>query len=170
VGTNSTTPTVHILNDLTAVVHQHATSQTGQRWKAQYMHIFYEKKPPYAILSHTWGDDEVLFEDVPNGTAESKRGYAKVRNFCDLAMEHGFEYGWVDTCCIDKSSSSELQETICSMYAWYKNAKICYAYLEDYEQDKASSPPIPSPIVSCSRVVGLYVNIHGLESMESNEN
>jgi hypothetical protein len=96
--------------------------------------FFNDNSPPYAILSHTWGDDEVLFDDLRNGTAESKRGYAKIIKCYNLALEHGFEYVWVDTCCIDKSSSSELQEAICSMYAWYKKAKICYAYLEDYEQ------------------------------------
>jgi hypothetical protein len=101
--------------------------------------FFNDNSPPYAILSHTWGDDEVLFDDLRNGTAESKRGYAKIIKCCNLALEHGFEYVWVDTCCIDKSSSSELQEAICSMYAWYKKAKICYAYLEDYEQGKAGS-------------------------------
>jgi hypothetical protein len=99
----------------------------------------HENTPPYAILSHTWGGVEVLFEDIRNGTAISKGGYAKIKNCCDLALEHGFEYVWVDTCCIDKSSSSELQEAICSMYSWYKNANICYAYLEDFEQGKAGS-------------------------------
>lgn len=38
---------------------------------------------------------------------------------------------WVDTCCIDKSSSAELSEAINSMFAWYRNAKICYVFLAD---------------------------------------
>jgi hypothetical protein len=40
-------------------------------------------------------------------------------------------YGWVNTCCIDKSSSAELSEAINSMFLWYKNAELCYAYLVD---------------------------------------
>jgi hypothetical protein len=111
----------------------------GSNGKLNLHTLFQENAPPYAIFSHTWGDNEVLFEDVRNGTAESKQGYGKVRKCCDLASEQGFEYCWVDTCCIDKSSSSELQEAICSMYAWYRNAKICYAYLEDCDQSKAES-------------------------------
>ena len=35
--------------------------------------------PPYAILSHTWGDEEVLFRDLVNGTAKKKKeGYIKI--------------------------------------------------------------------------------------------
>jgi hypothetical protein len=40
---------------------------------------------------------------------------------------------WVDTCCINKSSSSELQEAINSMFSWYKSAPECYVYLEDVQ-------------------------------------
>lgn len=89
--------------------------------------------PEYAILSHTWGspDDEVSFSDVCQSKAESKKFYWKVRKSCELAASHGFEYIWIDTCCINKSSSAELQEAICSMYRWYKGARICYVYLED---------------------------------------
>jgi hypothetical protein len=83
----------------------------------------------YAILSHTWGNDEVTYQDMRAATAEQRGGYSKLKACFRLAAKHGFEYLWVDTCCIDKSSSSELQEAICSMYIWYKNATICYVYL-----------------------------------------
>jgi hypothetical protein len=38
---------------------------------------------------------------------------------------------WIDSCCIDKSSSAELSEAINSMFEWYKNAQVCYTYLFD---------------------------------------
>lgn len=41
------------------------------------------------------------------------------------------EYIWIDTCCIDKRSSSELLEAISSMWDWYHKATICFAYLSD---------------------------------------
>jgi hypothetical protein len=40
---------------------------------------------------------------------------------------------WIDTCCIDKTSSAELSEAINSMYMWYQNSQVCYAYLSDVD-------------------------------------
>jgi hypothetical protein len=39
------------------------------------------------------------------------------------------------SCCIRKTSSAELSEAINSMYRWYKNSEICYAYLADVPDD-----------------------------------
>jgi len=96
-----------------------------------------DKVPPYAILSHTWGkeEDEVLFADMERGSAEGKLGYKKIRYSCAHAAAHGHDYIWVDTCCIDKSSSADLSEAINSMYTWYRDATICYAYLADVLAD-----------------------------------
>ncbi|KAH0551582.1 hypothetical protein GP486_007200, partial [Trichoglossum hirsutum] len=92
-----------------------------------------ENIPQYAILSHTWGEDvgEVTFEDLIKGTGESKAGYQKIRFCGSQATRDGLQYFWVDTCCIDKSSSAELQEAINSMFHWYRNAAKCYVYLSD---------------------------------------
>jgi Heterokaryon incompatibility protein (HET) len=99
--------------------------------------------PPYAILSHTWGSEEVTLQDISDildlskearwqKIIESKReSYDKITNCCDRASKDGLEYCWVDTCCIDKSSSSELSEAINSMFRWYSNAAVCYVYLSD---------------------------------------
>ncbi|KAI8633525.1 heterokaryon incompatibility protein-domain-containing protein [Xylariaceae sp. FL1651] len=90
--------------------------------------------PPYAILSHVWQTDEVLFEDVYNSsprTWEKKGGYRKVKNSCERARFYGYGYIWIDTCCIDKSSSAELSEAINSMFLWYQKAAVCFAFLYD---------------------------------------
>jgi hypothetical protein len=149
--------------------------------------------PGYAILSHRWEVDEVLFEDVEekpeaqeirnlqkrleeterkldalyrmirkeaqteegpdtvmsglqhsstvetsqtstrihDSQATKKKGWAKVLSCCKIAEGFGISYVWIDTCCIDKSSSTELSETLNSMFAWYKNATVCIAYLSD---------------------------------------
>lgn len=87
--------------------------------------------PPYAILSHTWEEEEVTFQDMHSGKSTSKKGYVKIMKCCERALQDGFEYVWVDTCCIDKTSSAELSESINSMFRWYKLAGICYAYLSD---------------------------------------
>ncbi|VUC26757.1 unnamed protein product [Clonostachys rosea] len=87
--------------------------------------------PHYAILSHTWEKDEVLFHDMINGTAHKKAGYSKVLGCCRLAKERGLKWIWIDTLCIDKTSSSELSEAINSMYKWYEGSTICFVYLWD---------------------------------------
>ncbi|KAH7150808.1 ankyrin repeat-containing domain protein [Fusarium sp. MPI-SDFR-AT-0072] len=87
--------------------------------------------PDYAILSHTWEQEEVLFHDMGRDSAKLKKGYAKLESCCRVARENGFEYFWDDTCCIDKTSSAELSEAINSMYRYYQEASICYVYLAD---------------------------------------
>ncbi|KFA56184.1 hypothetical protein S40293_00210 [Stachybotrys chartarum IBT 40293] len=95
-----------------------------------------EAQPRYAILSHTWERDEVLYHDMTAASDDvwrGRQGAAKVLGFCDIAKKHGFDLVWIDTCCIDKSSSAELSEAINSMFQWYEDAKICYVYLQDVE-------------------------------------
>ncbi|KAH6714351.1 hypothetical protein BKA61DRAFT_632289 [Leptodontidium sp. MPI-SDFR-AT-0119] len=43
----------------------------------------------------------------------------KIEGVCGIAVSDGFEYIWIDTCCIDKTSSAELSEAINSMFRWY---------------------------------------------------
>jgi hypothetical protein len=95
--------------------------------------------PVYAILSHRWGPDEITFNQInPTvpanatlSTDEAKLSAAKIRNACAVAEHQGLSYLWIDSCCIDKSSSEELREALNSMFAYYHNAAICYTYLSD---------------------------------------
>ncbi len=90
--------------------------------------------PEYAILSHTWGKEEVLFEDMRDPAQPLptwKTGFAKLKGSCAQARLDGFKYIWIDTCCIDKSSSAELSESINSMFQWYLHSARCYAFLAD---------------------------------------
>ncbi|XXG99222.1 hypothetical protein Hte_005559 [Hypoxylon texense] len=98
----------------------------------------------YAILSHRWTDEEITFEDVNNiRKSRKKSGWSKLDDFCKKAHKHGYDYVWVDTCCIDKSSSSELSEAINSMFRWYREADICYVYLADYEHGAVPEEQLP---------------------------
>jgi hypothetical protein len=56
------------------------------------------KIPYYAILSHTWGEEEVSFQDMQIGNKE-KVGFTKIKSSCALAASWGWEYIWIDTCC-----------------------------------------------------------------------
>ncbi|KAL2127420.1 hypothetical protein VTI74DRAFT_10763 [Chaetomium olivicolor] len=97
--------------------------------------------PPYAVLSHTWEEEEVSFQDVEQGLAKTRHGFGKVAGACALAIKDGFDYIWIDTCCIDRSSSAELSEAVNSMFRWYRDAEVCYAFLSDVDADE--DPHLP---------------------------
>ncbi|PMD28638.1 HET-domain-containing protein [Hyaloscypha hepaticicola] len=109
--------------------------------------------PPYAILSHTWGDDEVTFKDMRKyrEAAKNKAGYTKVQKCCEKAREDGHQYVWIDTCCIDKRSSAELSEAINSMWKWYQKSEVCYAYLADVSIVEFVPPEGENDVLSNSR-------------------
>jgi hypothetical protein len=87
--------------------------------------------PPYAILSHRWGDEEFLFENLVNKTGKSKAGYEKILFCGEQAAQDHLQYFWSDTCCINKWNLHELSTAINSMFQWYKNAEKCYVFLSD---------------------------------------
>ncbi|KAL1855229.1 hypothetical protein Daus18300_011230 [Diaporthe australafricana] len=106
------------------------------------LEYFLGKPPRYAILSHTWGPDEVTFADLhnhKNTKSDTKAGFHKIRLTCEQARVEGIRYAWVDTCCINKESSAELSEAINSMFKWYASAAICYAYLDDFPQSNVTA-------------------------------
>ncbi|KAI9703388.1 MAG: hypothetical protein M1820_005860 [Bogoriella megaspora] len=89
--------------------------------------------PRYGILSHTWGleNEEVTFEDVGKGAMSEKIGYSKIKFCAEQAAQDGLDHCWIDSCCINRSSSPELSEAIISMFRWYSRAAKCYVYLSD---------------------------------------
>ncbi|KAK4167868.1 hypothetical protein QBC43DRAFT_310393 [Cladorrhinum sp. PSN259] len=137
------------------------------------MHEFVAEIPKYVILSHTWGSDEVSFQEMEEiyaleelediitqhpgyqidiGTlrqrariqeTKQRAGYRKIIDFCAKIRHESnrdsaelLEWAWVDTCCIDKKSSSELSEAINSMFEWYWRAAVCWVYLSDVPTPK----------------------------------
>ena len=141
--------------------------------KSRRLEEFFNKPvPDYAILSHTWGEHEIVYQDFQQSdhllrllrevqvlslspTQSSRKPalsqsrlrnettldslkphstpsrYVKIDGCCAQAIKDGCRYVWIDTICIDKSSSAELSEAINSMYKWYANARVCYVYLSD---------------------------------------
>jgi len=116
--------------------------------------------PEYIILSHTWDQDEITLQDwqaveafpelealrAQVGTdtysilqerrvhdIRTKQGYIKLTRLCDTVRNRrpDCKWVWADTCCIDKTSSAELSETINSMFQWYKNSSECWVYVSD---------------------------------------
>ncbi|KAL5462753.1 hypothetical protein PMIN06_001446 [Paraphaeosphaeria minitans] len=118
----------------------YTTSNGRFEWTRNYIND--KELPDYAILSHTWIDgQEVTFDDLKdtNNAKETdstiSEGHRKLRFCAQQAKRDGLDYFWVDTCCINKPDSSELQEAINSMFRWYEHAARCYVYLSDVEQD-----------------------------------
>ncbi len=104
--------------------------------------------PQYAILSHTWISprEEITYQDIKKRKEDiendlfKQKGWAKLKRYCDRAVKDGWEWAWMDTCCIDKSSPADTQEAINAMFRWYQSAGICYAYLEDVDVRQVLSP------------------------------
>jgi hypothetical protein len=89
---------------------------------------------PFAILSHTWDSEEVNFQafnDIATRTAA--KGWTKIERTCREAQRCGFDYVWIDSCCIDKTNNAELSESINSMFQWYSEADLCLVYLADFD-------------------------------------
>ncbi|KAF5527738.1 Vegetative incompatibility protein HET-E-1 [Colletotrichum aenigma] len=105
------------------------------------LHEFFDsQRPAYAILSHTWGKEEVSHQEwtqwEEGGSAqkariEAKSGFKKIKYAYWIALTNGHGYIWVDTNYIGKKSSAELFEAINSMFSWYQASSVCLAYLED---------------------------------------
>ncbi|KAH8732098.1 heterokaryon incompatibility protein-domain-containing protein [Phaeosphaeriaceae sp. PMI808] len=119
--------------------------------------------PPYGILSHTWGADteEVTFEDLTerHDGVKDKAGYAKIQFCGEQAAQDNLQYFWIDTCCIQKSNSTELSEAINSMFHWYQNAVKCYVYLSDvFELLAPTSSRDKSALVLClHKITGIAI-------------
>lgn len=94
--------------------------------------FFDSQVPVYCILSHRWGNDEVDHAQIRDQRVRPEtQGYRKVYGACQLASQREFDWIWIDTCCIDKTSSAELTEAINSMFDYYSKARLCIAYLND---------------------------------------
>ena len=103
----------------------------------------------YAILSHRWEGSEQSFQDLqrirdecrPTGANPRNFVSPKIRECCILAKKYGYFWIWVDSCCINKESSTELSEAINSMFDWYTQSEVCFAYLADVPSNCVLASP-----------------------------
>ncbi|KAK2005470.1 HET-domain-containing protein [Colletotrichum eremochloae] len=114
----------------------------------QFEEFYGSETPAYAILSHRWREPELSYQDIcriiedGNVLHEPRTSsYDKIMNSRAQARGSGYQYIWVDTCCIDKASSAEYQEAINSMWQWYVESAVCYAYLDDVDLPKLPKAP-----------------------------
>ena len=100
---------------------------------------FSGRPPPYAILSHTWREEEVSFQDLKDPRVSQRAGFTKIRYRCEQALQDELEFAWVDT------------EAINFMLRWYSEAKVCYVYLEDVGEFNLLEAPRPGLAFNRSR-------------------
>ncbi|KAG1743560.1 heterokaryon incompatibility protein-domain-containing protein [Suillus paluster] len=117
------------LSDMTLV----SREDVREHFRARFLQSYHppSKTVKYATLSHRWGKGEPsydTFEEMKKSELKTP-GFEKLMNFCEKAREYDVEFAWSDTCCIDKSSSAELDESIRSMFQWYRKSEICIAHL-----------------------------------------
>ena len=124
-------------------------------------HDFLDPKAcAYAIVSHRWTDEEVTYIEFPQSASRNRTGFGwtKIKHACKIAIDHKLEWVWMDTCCIDKTSSAELTEAINSMFHWYKMAKVCFVFLSDVHrlEQNHDVETKASTFRARKREVGLY--------------
>jgi hypothetical protein len=92
-----------------------------------------KKNLRYAIFSHRWLDKEPSYQDMSKEVqADPTPGWKKLQEFCRKTLyDHRCRFAWCDTCCINKLSSAELDESIRSMFRWYRNSHTCIAFLPE---------------------------------------
>ena len=92
--------------------------------------------PEYAAISHRWTDHEISLQEFQNSKSGHRRGcgWVKIIQGCKIAWRRGINWIWIDTACIDKESSTEMNESINSMYRWYERSKECYVFLPDVHE------------------------------------
>ena len=142
------------LINIDAFLHREGLFHLGRRVerRTKVLEFCDDETTEYAILSHRWVDStEVDYEEMADlakmdrqeqDEIRGRLGYKKIVDTCKQAKKDRYKWVWVDTCCIDKRSSAELSEAINSMYRWYANAKICYAYLHDVDGSSFPIDPI----------------------------
>ncbi|KAI6022663.1 hypothetical protein EDC04DRAFT_3143649 [Pisolithus marmoratus] len=87
----------------------------------------------YVMFSHAWQGNEPLYQDVK----EAKSVWnlpdtplnEKLRSFCKQARRLGHNWAWSDTCCIDKTTSTILNQSLTSMYKWYADSAATIVFL-----------------------------------------
>ncbi|KAG2743754.1 hypothetical protein P692DRAFT_20168015 [Suillus brevipes Sb2] len=115
-------------NELLLLTMKHAELQTEPVKKGV------EKYFRCVMLSHRWEGNEKLLHEI-QGRAVYKLDpvgtVVKLQKFCEVVRDAGYHWAWMDTCCIDKHSNTELQESLNSMFVWYRHSALTIVYLSD---------------------------------------
>ena len=87
----------------------------------------------YGILSHTWQGSD-LYKDVIKIVVYNLKAsptHEKLQMFYKIVWHKGFIWAWSDTCCTNQKDPLVLQESLISMYKWYKRSVMTIIFLYD---------------------------------------
>ncbi|KAJ8592030.1 hypothetical protein M405DRAFT_813388 [Rhizopogon salebrosus TDB-379] len=123
----------------TSVEYKELLSLTMKRTNLRKEHIeqVVERHFRYVMLSHMWEENEPLLHDIHGRDIHGKKtfgssgGITKLKSFCKTARDAGYRWAWVDTCCIDHTNNVEVQQSVNSMFVWYRHAALTIVYLSD---------------------------------------
>ncbi|EIW80390.1 HET-domain-containing protein [Coniophora puteana RWD-64-598 SS2] len=121
------------LIDQLAFDKEHLESYRTQRQRQAAVNELVRGVVKYAVLSHRWSAEEVSLQDFGKEACRLTTGWKKIVEFCHEVARQGIRFAWIDTCCIDKTSSVELDESIRSMFRWYRNSTVCIVHLAQTE-------------------------------------
>jgi hypothetical protein len=88
----------------------------------------------YVMLSHRWEGKEPLLHDIQDRSVyelDPVDDIAKLQSFCKVVRDAGYRWAWSDTCCINKNNIIELQQSVNTMFAWYRHSALTVVYLSD---------------------------------------
>ena len=86
----------------------------------------------YVMLSHKWEQHEPLFQQVIHIAVyelDKSPTHDKLKTFCKIVRDAGFNWAWSDTCCINKSDHFILQEALVAMFKWYQGSAMMIVFL-----------------------------------------
>jgi hypothetical protein len=87
-----------------------------------------------AMLSHRWEGKEPLLHDIRDKAVyelNAVGSIVKLQSFYRVARDVGYRWAWMDTCCIDQTNNVEVQESVNSMFVWYRHSALTIVYLSD---------------------------------------
>ncbi|KAG2353369.1 hypothetical protein BDR07DRAFT_1171700, partial [Suillus spraguei] len=79
------------------------------------------------LLSHRWEEMKVVPPDIQDKVVyelNAVGGIVKLQSFCKVARDAGYRWAWMDTCCINKRSNTEVQESVNSIFVWYCHSAL----------------------------------------------
>ena len=86
----------------------------------------------YVMLSHRWQPNEPTFQLMENTSIyglPASPANSKQQNFCKLVRSLEFRWAWSDTCCVNQLDKGVQQESLVSMFRWYRGASLTVVHL-----------------------------------------